>query len=115
MRTHPRDPGHPSRPWPRTHGSSTATPIPPIRWPAAQSQGLELAGGQGGGSHGQAAGAAFTPLRRRVQDLVDRRFDRRRYDAARTVQAFTVRLRDQVDLDSLSAERLAIVDQTCSR
>jgi hypothetical protein len=59
-----------------------------------------------------AAVAVFTPLRRRVQDLVDRRFNRRRYDAARTVAAFAVRLRDQVDLDALQAELLAVVDQT---
>jgi hypothetical protein len=56
--------------------------------------------------------AAFSPLRRRVQDLVDRRFNRRRYDAAGTVEAFAARLRDQVDLDMLHGELLALVDQT---
>jgi hypothetical protein len=59
-----------------------------------------------------AAAAVFQPLRRRVQDLVDRRFNRRRYDAARTVDTFAARLREQVDLDALSAELLAVVDQT---
>ena len=59
-----------------------------------------------------AVAALFQPLRRRVQALVDRRFDRRRYDAARTVAAFSGRLRDQVDLDTLAAELLGVVDAT---
>jgi hypothetical protein len=59
-----------------------------------------------------AVAALFQPLRRRVQGLVDRRFNRRRYDAARTVERFSGRLRDQVDLDTLSAELLGVVDQT---
>ena len=59
-----------------------------------------------------AAVAAFSPLRRRVQALVDRRFNRRRYDAARTLEGFAARLRDQVDLDGLHGELLAVVDQT---
>jgi len=59
-----------------------------------------------------AVAAAFQPLRRRVQAVVDRRFNRRRYDAARTVEHFAERLRDQVDLRALHTELLAVVDQT---
>ena len=59
-----------------------------------------------------AVAALFQPARRRVQQVVDRRFNRRRYDAAKTIDAFAVRLREQVDLDTLSAELLTVVDQT---
>jgi len=55
--------------------------------------------------------ALFAPIRRRVQRLVDRRFNRTRYDAERTVAAFAGRLRDQVDLEHLQAEILATVSQ----
>jgi hypothetical protein len=54
----------------------------------------------------------FQPARRRIQQAVDRRFNRRRYDAAKTIAAFSTRLRDEVDLDTLATELLAIVDQT---
>ena len=55
--------------------------------------------------------ALFLPARRRVQDAVDRRFNRRAYDAARTIDAFSARLREQIDLDTLRYELLAVVDE----
>jgi hypothetical protein len=56
--------------------------------------------------------AVFQPARRRIQQAVDRRFNRRRHNAAETIQTFSDRLRDQVDLDTLSAELLAVVEET---
>jgi len=59
-----------------------------------------------------AVAGVFQPARRRVQAAVDRRFNRRRYDAAQTIAAFSTRLREEVDLDTLTAELLAVVEQT---
>ena len=59
-----------------------------------------------------AVAALFQPARRRIQQAVDRRFNRRKYNTAKTIQAFSTRLRDQVDLDTLSTELLAVTDQT---
>jgi hypothetical protein len=56
--------------------------------------------------------ALFQPVRRRVQDAVDRRFDRSRYSAARTVDGFADRLRDEVNLDELRADLLGAVQLT---
>jgi hypothetical protein len=59
-----------------------------------------------------AVAAVFQPARRRIQQLVDRHFNRRRYDASHTIEEFRVRLRQQVDLDTLTAELLAVTHQT---
>jgi hypothetical protein len=59
-----------------------------------------------------AVAAVFQPARRRIQTTVDRRFNRRRHDAAQTIATFSARLRDQVDLTTLTGELLAVVDQT---
>jgi len=71
-----------------------------------------------GGSEAAVAVSTLTsvalaqPLRRRIQDAVDRRFDRSRYDAARTLERFTARLGDEVDLDALRSELLGVVGET---
>jgi hypothetical protein len=59
-----------------------------------------------------AVAVLFQPARRRIQAMVDRRFNRRKYDAAKTVEAFSAWLREQIDLETLSSELLAVVDQT---
>jgi len=59
-----------------------------------------------------AAAALFNPVRRRVQRVVDRRFNRARYDADQTVTAFAARLKDAVDLDTVRLDLTDVVQQT---
>jgi hypothetical protein len=59
-----------------------------------------------------AVAALFQPARRRIQTAVDRRFNRRKYNTAQTIEAFSAHLRNEVDLDTLAPELLAVVDQT---
>jgi hypothetical protein len=74
--------------------------------PAADDSDLTIAGST------LAVAALFRPLRSRLQSFIDRRFNRRKFDAQRTLESFSSRLREDVDLDHLTGDLLGVVRET---